>query len=91
VPCNDRNNAPNIECDTEDPPMVVGSIYSSMPTFRLAMSQHAIKHQFEFNIAKSGPQRFRAYYSRRDIDNCPWWLYASTSKSSTTITVITES
>jgi hypothetical protein len=90
VPCNDGNNAPNVECDIEDPPMVVGSTYSSMATFRLAMSQHEIKHQFEFNIAKSGPQRFRAYCSRRDLGKCPWWLYASTSKGSTTVTIITE-
>jgi hypothetical protein len=47
--------------------MVVGSIYSSMSTFRLAMSRHEIKHQFEFNIAKSGPQRFRTYCSSRDL------------------------
>jgi hypothetical protein len=80
VPCNDGNNALNVECDTEDPPMVVGSTYSSMPIFRLAISQHAIKRQFKFNIAKGGPKRFRAYCSRRDLDKCPWWLYASTSK-----------
>jgi hypothetical protein len=90
VPCNDGNNAPNAEWNVRDPPMVVGSTYSSMDIFRLAMSQHAIKYQYEFNSAKSGPQRFRAYCSRRDKDKCPWWLYACTSKGSTTVTVITE-
>ena len=87
VPCNDGNNAPNVDYDIDDPPMVVGSTYSSMAIFRLAISQHAIKNQFEFNIAKSGPQRFRAYCSRKDKDKCQWWLYASTTKGSTTVTV----
>jgi len=90
VPYNDGNNAPNAEYDTNDPPMIVSSTYSSMVVFRLAISQHAIKNQFEFNIAKSGPQRFRAYCSRRDKDKCQWWLYASTTKGSTTITVTSE-
>jgi hypothetical protein len=90
VPIIDGNNLRNAEYDQDDPPMVVGATYSSMVVFRLALSQYAIKRQFEFNIAKSGPQRYRAYCSRRDKDNCPWWLYASTSKGSTTMTVISK-
>jgi len=86
MPCNEENYAPNVQHD----PMVVGSTYANMETFKLAISQHAIKNQFEFNIAKSGPQRFKAYCSRRDKDKCQWWLYASTTKGSTTITVTSE-
>ena len=80
MPCNEENYASNVEHDPEDRPMVVGSIYANMETFKLTNSQHAIKNQFEFNIAKSAPNRFRAYCSRRDKDNCPWWIFASTTK-----------
>jgi hypothetical protein len=71
--------------------MVVGSTYASMPEFRVALSQHAIKHEFEFNIAKSAPKRFRAYCSRRDLDNCPWWIFASTTQDESTVQVIVQS
>ena len=89
-PCTDGNNDANLECDVQDPPMVVGSTYRNMAAFRLAISQHANKYQFEFNIAKSGPRRYRVYCSRRNLDTCPWWLYASCRKGTTTVTVITE-
>jgi len=90
-PCTDGNNDANLECDVQDPPMVVGSTYPNMAAFRLAISQHAIKNQFEFNIAKSGPRRYMVHCSRRVLDTCPWWLYASCRKGTTTVTVITES
>ena len=88
MPCNEENYAPSVEHDPEDPPMVVGSIYANMETFKLAISQHAIKHEFEFNIAKSAPNRFRAYYSRRDTGNCPRWIFTSTTKDNYTVIVI---
>jgi len=87
MPCNEENYAPNVEHDPEDPPMVVGSTYANMYTFKLVISQHAIKNQFEFNTAKSAPNRFRAYCSRRDKDNCPWWIFASTTKDNYTVMV----
>jgi hypothetical protein len=80
LPYDEKNYAPNIEYDPLDPPMVVGSSYASMPEFRLAICQYAIKHEFEFNIVKSAPTRFRAYCARRDLDNCPWWIFASTTQ-----------
>jgi len=87
IPCNEQNYAPNVEHDPKDPPMVVGSTYANMETFKLAISQHAIKNLFEFNSAKSAPNWFRAYYSRRDKDNCPWWIFASTTKDNCTVMV----
>ena len=80
MPCNEGNHAPNIEHDLEDPPMVVGSTYANMETFKLAISQHAIKLEFEFNVAKSAPIRFRAYCSR--------WIFASCTKDNCTVMVI---
>ena len=87
IPCNEQNYAPNVGHDLEDPPMVVGSTYANMYTFKLVISQHAIKNQFEFNTAKSAPNRFMAYCSRRDKDNYPWWIFASTTKDNCTVMV----
>ena len=87
IPCNEQNYAPNVEHDPKDPPMVVGSTYANMETFKLAISQHAIKNLFEFISAKSAPNWFRAYYSRRDKDNCPWWIFTSTTKDNYAVMV----
>ncbi|GJN09908.1 hypothetical protein PR202_ga27961 [Eleusine coracana subsp. coracana] len=57
VSCNEENQAPIVDYDPNDPPMDVGSTYPNMKAFKLAISQHAIKHQLEFNIAKSSPKR----------------------------------
>lgn len=79
----------NFEYEAENgSPMAVGSTYPSMAEFKVAISQHAIKHEFEFDIEKSAPYRFRAYCSRRDKDNCPWRLHASTTDDLTTVVVI---
>jgi hypothetical protein len=43
MPCNEENYALNVEHDPKDPPMAVGSTYANMYTFKLAISQHAIK------------------------------------------------
>lgn len=76
------------EYDENDPPMAVGSMSPSMAEFKVAISQHAIKHEFEFDIEKSASYRFRAYCSRRDKDKCPWRLHASTTDDLTTVVVI---
>ncbi|RLN36489.1 uncharacterized protein C2845_PM03G21410 [Panicum miliaceum] len=78
---------PNIEYDKEDPPMSVGTSYRSMKEFKLALSQHAIKHEFEYNTEKSAPHRFRTYCSRRDEDKCPWRLHAAKADDSGTVVV----
>lgn len=74
--------------DKDDPPMSVGSIYPNMREFRLALSQHAINREFEYNIEKSDPGRLRAYCSRWEEENCRWSLYAKTTKDRVTIKVI---
>jgi hypothetical protein len=43
---------PVLAYDKNNPPMCVGSIYPNMREFRLALSQNAIKHEFEFNLEK---------------------------------------
>jgi hypothetical protein len=64
-----------------------GSIYPNMDEFKLALSQHAIKHEFEYNTDKSTPFRFRGYCKRRDEDNCPWRIHASTTDDKCTVVV----
>ncbi|KAM0838132.1 hypothetical protein ACQ4PT_061176 [Festuca glaucescens] len=84
----EANHAPNIEYDKEDPSMTKGSTYPNMDEFKLALSQHAVKHQFDFNTEKSTPYRFRGYCKRRDEDNCPWRIHASTTDNMCTVVVI---
>jgi hypothetical protein len=78
-PYEEVNHHPIADFDEEDPPMEVGTTYRNMYVFKLALCQHAIKHEFEFNTEKSLKSRFRAYYSRKVEDNCPWRLHVSTT------------
>ena len=73
------DHAPNTEYDQQYPLMTVGSTYPNMDVFKLALSQHAVKRDFEYNTEKSAPCRFRGYCKRRDEDNCPWRIHASTT------------
>ncbi|KAF8780776.1 hypothetical protein HU200_000716 [Digitaria exilis] len=82
----------NLEYDKDDPPMTVGSTYPSMAEFmaefKIALQTYAIKHEFEYNIAKSAPYRFTAYCSRKVEDNCRWRLHASVKDDLCTVMVI---
>jgi hypothetical protein len=83
-------HAPNVEYNKEDPPMTVGSIYPNMDEFRLALSQHAVKREFEYNTEKSTQRRFRGYCKRRDEDDCPWRIHASTTSDMRAVVVIVK-
>ncbi|VAH90360.1 unnamed protein product [Triticum turgidum subsp. durum] len=83
----EADHAPHIEYNKLDPPMNEGRKYPNMAEFKLALSQHAIEHEFEFDTEKSAPHRFRAYCSRRDEDKCPWRIYASTMEDECTVMV----
>jgi len=86
-PYEEVNHHPIADFDEEDPPMEVGTTYHNMYVFKLALCQHAIKHEFEFNTEKSSKSRFRAYCSRKVEDNCPWRLHASTTADKCTVMV----
>ncbi|WVZ76724.1 hypothetical protein U9M48_024676, partial [Paspalum notatum var. saurae] len=83
----EATHIPNFEYDREDPPMAEGSTYPSMNEFKLALSMHAVKHEFEFKTDKSSPYRFRAHCRRKDLDKCPWRIYASTMDDQRTVKV----
>ena len=82
---------PILDFDQEDPPMEARSTYRNMLEFKLALCQHAIKHEFEFKTEKSSRRRFRAYCARKVEDNCPWRLHASTTVDKCTVMVRTIS
>jgi hypothetical protein len=78
---------PDVQYDKDDHPMTVGSTYPNMGIFKLALSQHAIKHEFEYNTEKSAPYRYRAYFPRKKKYKCPWRLHASTMEDRSTVMV----
>ena len=77
---------PEVVYDKADPPMAVGSIFSDMNAFRLALATHAIRNEFEFNIQKSETRRYRAYCSGR-ADGCRWRIHTSTMGDKTKVKV----
>jgi hypothetical protein len=68
---------PKVVFDKYNPPMVVGSIYPNIATFKLCLPTHAIINEFEYNNEKSELGRVRAYCSVR-IEGCKWRIHAST-------------
>lgn len=44
---------PDVDYDKKDPPMTVGTVYSNMDTFNIALASHTIKHEFNYDIEKS--------------------------------------
>ena len=51
---------PMHEWDRDNPDMSVGTCYPSMTEFRLAVRQHAIIKEFEYDTEHSDKERFRA-------------------------------
>ena len=69
--------------------MSVGSVYPNMKQFKLALNQHAIKHEFEYLTEKSDPGRVRAYCSKKVQEGCRWRLHARTKEDkSLKVTII---
>jgi hypothetical protein len=58
---------PLIVYDKEDPPMTIGSIYSSITVFKVALSQHAMKNERKFDHKKSGPDRVRVHCAKEAL------------------------
>ncbi|WVZ90402.1 hypothetical protein U9M48_036708 [Paspalum notatum var. saurae] len=63
---------PIVSYDKDDPPMSVGSMYPNMQQFRLALTQHAFKYEFEFDTEKSDLGRLRACCSRKEEERTEW-------------------
>jgi hypothetical protein len=52
--------------DRDNPDMFVGTLYPSMPEFKLAVKQHSIVKEFELGTEKSDPKRFRGFCKSKD-------------------------
>ena len=82
------SHIPEVAYNKDDPPMEVGSIYPNISEFKLALATHAIKNEFEYNIEKSEPGKYRAYCTGH-VDGCKWRIHVSRTKGDqTTVHVI---
>ena len=54
----------DVDCDKKDHPMLVGTVYSDMDAFKIALATHAVKHEFNYDIEKSDTGRYRVNYSQ---------------------------
>ena len=73
--------------DKSDPPMAVGTLYSNMDAFKLALGSHATKYEFHYNIKKSDKTRHTVYCSGKNV-GCRWRLHASVLSDGVTVKVI---
>ena len=66
--------------------MAVGTLYSDMNAFKLALASHACLKEFHYNIEKSDPSRHRVYCSGHEL-GCKWRIHASTLTDGVTVKV----
>ena len=59
---------PDVDYDKKDPPMSVGTVYSAMDAFKIALTTHAVKYEFNYDIEKSDTWRYRANCSQQSVD-----------------------
>jgi len=78
---------PDADYDKKDPPMAVGTVYSDIPSFKLALATHSVKHEYHYNIEASDTGRYRATCTAQN-DGCPWRIHASTLKDGVTVKVL---
>ena len=50
---------PGVDYDKKDPSMSVGTVYSDMDAFMIALATHVVKHEFNYDIEKSDTGRYR--------------------------------
>jgi len=55
--------------------MSVGTMYSDMDAFKIALATHAVKHEFNYDIKKSDTGRYRVNCSQRS-EGYRWRLHA---------------
>ena len=73
--------------DRDSPNMSIGTLYPSMPQFRLAVKQHAIVKEFELGTKKSDPERFRGFCKSK---RCKWIIRARTQRDNSVRVYITN-
>jgi hypothetical protein len=78
---------PDAHYDKKNPPMAVGTMYSSIHAFKIALATHAVIKEFHYDIEASDTGRFRANCSFKEELGCQWRIHASTSKGSNLVPV----
>ena len=78
---------PDVDYDKKDPPMLVGTVYSDMDAFKIALATHAVKHEFNYDIEKSDTGRYRVNCSQQS-EGYRWILHTSTLRDGHTIKVM---
>jgi hypothetical protein len=88
IPVDDQEaNEPLFFYDRDNPDMTVGTLYPSMPEFRLAVRQHAIMKEFELGTEKSDPSRFRGFCKSK---GCKWIIRGRTQRDNSVRVHITN-
>lgn len=77
---------PDADYDKNDPPMAVGTMYSDMNAFKLALATHATKYEFQYNIEKSDKSRYRVYCSGKNV-GCRWRIHTTLLSDQVTVKV----
>jgi hypothetical protein len=76
IPVNDNEaTEPMFFYDRDNPDMSIGTLYPSMPEFRLTVKQHAIVKEFELGTEKSNKKRFGGFCKSK---GCKWIIRART-------------
>jgi hypothetical protein len=70
--------------DPNKPCMDIGTVYSNMKEFRLAMKQFAINEEFEFHLVKTDKKRYIADCAD---DDCPWHINGRAQPDGMTVKV----
>ena len=77
---------PDVDYDKKDP-ISVGTVYSDMDVFKIALATHVVKHEFNYDIEKSDIGRYRVNCSQQS-EGYSWRLHASTLRDGHTIKVM---
>ena len=78
---------PDLNYDKKNPPMAVGTLYSDMDAFKIALATHCAIGEHQYVIDKSDPGRYRVHCKFREELDCPWRIHASALKDGVTIKV----
>lgn len=78
---------PDVNYDKKNPPMDVGTLYSNMKAFKIALASHSAKHEYHYLVEKSDPGRYRVHCKFKEELDCQWRIHASTLKDGVTVKV----
>jgi len=73
--------------DPNRPNMDLGTVYSNMKEFRLAVRQFAINKEFELHVVKTDPERYIG--GCKGGEDCPWHLVGRRQPDGCTVMVLT--